>query len=101
MIIREWRARALPDREDAYPRHFRDHVIPELRNCAGFLGAHLSRRLCGDRVEFLLLTRWQSMDAVHAFAGASAGRAVLAPGAVAAVVDFDDTVTHYEVVEEV
>jgi heme-degrading monooxygenase HmoA len=101
MIIREWRGRASAPRADAYPRHFREAVVPELRNVSGFLGAQLSRRRIGDKVEFLVLTRWRSMDALRAFAGASVDRAVVEPGAIAALTDFDATVQHYEVLEEV
>lgn len=99
MIIREWRGRAQAGRADAYPKHFRDHVLPELRGIPGFVGAELCRHPAGDRVEFLVLTRWRSMEAVRSFAGADPDKAVVEPGAVAALIDFDGDVTHYEVVE--
>jgi heme-degrading monooxygenase HmoA len=101
MIIRAWRGRASRARSDAYPKHFRAMVVPELRTVPGFLGAQLGRRADGDKVEFLVLTRWQSMEAVRAFAGAAVDRAVVEPGAVAALDGYDDTVQHYEVIEEV
>jgi heme-degrading monooxygenase HmoA len=101
MIIREWRGRANPSLADVYPRHFRDIVVPELRSLSGFLGAHLSQRQIGDQVEFLVLTRWQSMEAVAAFAGPTVDKAVVEPGAVAALIDFDETVQHYIVIEDV
>jgi|SRR5690348_12278047 heme-degrading monooxygenase HmoA len=101
MIIREWRGRAMPSRADAYPKHFRDIVVPELRSLSGFLGAHLSKRQIGDQVEFLVLTRWQSMEAIGAFTGSSVDKAVVEPGAIAALIDFDDIVQHYIVIEDV
>jgi len=101
MVIREWRARALASQADTYPMHFREHVVPELQGTAGFLGAHLVRRCSGERLEFVVLTRWKSMAAVRDFAGPSPERAVVAPAVAAMVIDFDDTVTHYEVIEEV
>jgi heme-degrading monooxygenase HmoA len=99
MILREWRGRARADETEAYPRHFREAVAPELKAIPGFLGAELCRRPLGDRVEFLVLTRWRSLEAIQAFAGASVETAVVEPGAVAALVDFDDFVRHYESVE--
>ena len=69
MIIREWRGRASASKEDEYPKHFREQVMPELRRIPGFIGAHLSRRKLDDQVEFLVLTRWQSMESIRAFAG--------------------------------
>jgi heme-degrading monooxygenase HmoA len=101
MIIREWRGRAAPAQSAAYRTHFGTHVVPELRKLPGFLGASLSQRQTGDLVEFLVLTRWRSMDAVRSFAGPSVDRAVVEPGAIAALTDFDDTVRHYVVIEEV
>ena len=101
MIIRAWRGRVSQARSDAYPKHFREAVVPALSDVPGFLGAQLSRRAVGDRVEFLVLTRWQSMEAIRAFAGLAVDRAVVEPGAIAALDDFDDSVRHYEVLEEV
>jgi heme-degrading monooxygenase HmoA len=101
MIIREWRGRASSSQADAYPKHFREKVIPELRHVPGFAGAQLARRRLGDKIEFLVLTRWRSMDAIRAFAGEDAEKAVVEPGAVAALMQFDNRVRHYDVVEEV
>ena len=69
-------------------------------NLPGFVGAHLSRRRLGDGIEFLVLTRWKSMDAIRAFAGSEIDNAVVEPGTVAALIDFDAKVQHYEVIEE-
>lgn len=69
MIIREWRGRAAPAQAADYPAHFRQTVLPELRAIGGFCGAHLSQRRMPDHVEFLVLSRWQSMDAIRSFAG--------------------------------
>ncbi|GFE91133.1 antibiotic biosynthesis monooxygenase family protein [Steroidobacter agaridevorans] len=101
MIIREWRGRAARSRTAQYPTHFRTNVVPELRNVPGFLGATLSKREDGEQVEFVVLTRWQSMEAVRAFAGADPSRAVVEPGAVAALNDYDHTVRHYEIIEDI
>jgi len=101
MILREWHGRAAHTNPDAYPRHFCQTVLPELRGTPGFRGASLSRRDLPGKIEFLVLTRWESMDAIGAFAGASVEKAVVEPGAVAALIDYDELVTHYTVIEEV
>ena len=100
MIIREWRGRAAASTAAAYPEHFHVNVLPELQGLPGFLGAYLSRRPLGDGIEFLVLTRWQSMDAIRGFAGNDVSNAVVEPAAVAALLDFDSNVQHYEVIEE-
>jgi heme-degrading monooxygenase HmoA len=101
MILRVWRGRADRARADAYPRHFREQVVPDLRDVTGFLGAHLVQRDLADAIEFTVLTRWASMDAIRAFAGDRVSTAVVEPGAVAALVDYDTEVEHHEVVQEV
>ena len=101
MIIREWRGRAASERAAAYPQHFRTSVVPELKHVPGFLGADLSQREVDGHIEFLVLTRWQSMAAIEAFAGSDVAKAVVEPGAVAALIDFDAHVQHYQVIEQV
>lgn len=101
MVIREWRGRAEVGNEAAYAAHFRREVAPSLRGVRGFLGASLSRREVDGVVEFLVLTRWESMEAIRGFAGDDVERAVVAPGAAAALREFDATVRHYEVVDVV
>jgi heme-degrading monooxygenase HmoA len=99
MIVRAWRGRAERARAHAYAEHFSETVAPELERIEGFAGAELLHREDGDAVEYLVLTRWTDMDAVRAFAGPDAERAVVEPAAVAALADFDRTVRHYEVVQ--
>jgi heme-degrading monooxygenase HmoA len=101
MVLRLWRARADRDREAAYPEHFGRHVVPELLRNPGFLGADLASREVAGGVEFTVCTWWTSMDAVRRFAGAEPDRAVVEPGAVAALRAYDDRVTHHVVLERV
>ena len=99
MIIREWRARAAVSNADAYPEHFRNKVVPDCRQMAGFVGIELSKRLLDDKlIEYVCLTKWRSMDDIRAFAGPDVGKAVIEPGAEKVLVNWDDRVTHYEVV---
>jgi heme-degrading monooxygenase HmoA len=93
-----WRGYASPDQAGAYPEHFRNQVLGDLRQVDGFLGADLVQRETGGMIELSVLTRWTSMDAVAAFAGDDPSRAVVEPGAVAALDHYDETVIHHEVV---
>jgi heme-degrading monooxygenase HmoA len=101
MIVRIWRGWADPAKSEDYPGHFRRSVLPELRATEGFLGAALVRRDDAGLIEFVVTTRWVSLDAIRAFAGETLDRAVVEPGAVAALVRFEETVRHYEVVQAV
>ncbi len=97
MIVRMWSGRAAKHRPEDYKRHFERLVLPELHALPGFLGAMLLRRETADGFEFLVMSQWQSVDAVKVFAGENYERAVIDPGAVAALESYDKVVTHYEV----
>ena len=101
MIIRIWRGWANRAKAGDYPAHFRQTVVPELRATEGFLGAALVRRDDAGLIEFVVTTRWVSLDAIRAFAGETLDRAVVEPGAVAALERFEETVRHYEVIQAV
>jgi heme-degrading monooxygenase HmoA len=100
MIVREWRARANPSRERDYIEYFRRKVLPELGAIDGFLGASLLKEHRSGEVEFVVLTRWASMDAIRKFAGDEIEQAVVHPEAAAMLVSFHCTVRHYDVVED-
>jgi heme-degrading monooxygenase HmoA len=100
MIVRTWRGRTTPARANAYAHHFHTNVMPELRGIGGFLGASLLKDEKDGVVEYFVLTRWASLDAIKAFAGEDYDNAVVEPEAVAALTDFDRIVRHYEAVEE-
>ena len=97
MVVRTWRGYGAMADAQAYPRHLLQSVRPKLEQLAGFRGLYLLRRRDFEEIEFLVLTLWDSMDAVHAFAGEQPEQAVVEPEARAALVRFDKTVQHYEV----
>lgn len=98
MILRMWRARASPEQADLYFKHATQKVFPALRAIEGHRGAYLLRGLVGGAVEIVVMTLWDSMEAVRKFAGSKPDRAVVDPEARAVLTDFDDFVTHFEVV---
>jgi len=98
MIARTWRGRAATDKAEAYVRHVTGTVLPEVARLPGHRGGYVLRRAAGGEVEFLVVTLWDSLDAVRAFAGADLGRAVVEPAARAVLSGYDDVVRHYEVV---
>jgi heme-degrading monooxygenase HmoA len=99
MIVRVWRGWAPLTKPEDYPAHFSRAVLPELRATEGFLGAMLMRQVDKDGIEFVVMTKWASLEDIKSFAGESLDRAVVEPGAVAALDRFDEIVQHYEVVD--
>lgn len=98
MIARHWRGVADAARAREYEQHLRLETFPSLGRIAGFVDAAILRRSIATGVEFLIVTRWQSMEAIRQFAGADPEAAVVPPVVEAMMVEYDRRVTHYEVV---
>ncbi|GAB7051731.1 antibiotic biosynthesis monooxygenase [Catenuloplanes indicus] len=97
MIARVWRGWVRAQDADGYDRHYRAEVLSTLRAVNGFGGARLMRRTVGDEVEFLAITYFADMDAVHRFAGDDPEAPVIADAVRALFVRYDTLVRHYEV----
>ena len=95
MIARLWRGNAGRRKDaDAYQRHVTQQRDPRLKGIAG----HGARRCCAGE-EFLVITFWESMDAIRRFAGEDPERAVVEPEARAVLEEYDELVSHYEVMQ--
>jgi heme-degrading monooxygenase HmoA len=100
MIVRRWEAVAKPGHAAAYRQHLEDAVLPQLRALPGFIGLTLMRTDRQGRIGLVVESRWHSMDAIRAFAGAAPEAAVVEQAARAVLSEFDDFATHYEVMLE-
>ena len=95
-IVRSWSARATTTGADAYLAHFQHAVLPALRRVTGHRGALVLRRRGDHGVEITVLSLWESMAAIHEFAGADATVAVIEPEARAILQTFDARAEHFE-----
>jgi heme-degrading monooxygenase HmoA len=98
MVVRSWRGYGALASPEAYPTHLLEEVYPKLAQLPGFCGLYLLRRQHPNEVEFLVLTLWESMEAIRAFAGPEPEQAVVEPAARTALLRYDSLVSHYEVV---
>ena len=98
MIARLWRGWTSRDNADPYERFLREHMFPSMQRVPGFLGAELLRREDDDdEIAFVTITRFESYDAVRAFAGANYEQAVIEPEARALLSRHDERSEHFEV----
>jgi heme-degrading monooxygenase HmoA len=98
MIARTWRGVTSTDDAPAYLAYLHRTGLAEYRQTEGNLGVLALRRVVKDRAEFLLVSLWDSADAIRRFAGDDIERAVFYPEDERFLVDRDDHVSHYEVV---
>ena len=97
MISRHWSALVRRERAADYVAHLQAETFPAIRLSDGFVDAEILRRAVADGVEFVVITRWRSMDAIEKFAGADPERSVVPVHAQAMMISFDARVRHYEV----
>ncbi len=71
-------------------------LFPSMGAIAGFRSAEVLRRPDGGEVAFVTLTRFDSLDAIRAFAGADHEVPVLEPQALALLSHYDDRALHFE-----
>ena len=102
MIARTWRGVTRASDADRYATYVEETGLRAFRETPGNLGALLLRRPLGDATEatteFLVVSFWDSMDAVKRFAGPRPEQAVFYPEDDRYLVRRDLSVDHFEVV---
>jgi antibiotic biosynthesis monooxygenase (ABM) superfamily enzyme len=96
MITRLWRGWTARADADAYEQFLLTELFPSLRAISGFRGAEVLRRPDGGEVAFVTLTRFDSLDAIRAFAGADYEVPVLEPQALVLLSHYDERALHFD-----
>jgi antibiotic biosynthesis monooxygenase (ABM) superfamily enzyme len=96
MITRMWRGWTGEEDADSYQRFLLEELFPSMRDIPGFLGADVLRRIEGEEVAFVTLTRFQTIEDIRAFAGESFDVPVIEPRAAALLSHYDERAVHYE-----
>jgi len=99
MISRQWRGLAKAACAAEYEEHLRTETFPALNTMPGFIDASMMKRPFDHAVEFLVVTRWESLESIVRFAGADLEAAVVPAKVQAMMVEYDTRVRHYEIVE--
>jgi len=99
MISRIWHGWTTKANADAYEALLKEEIFVgiEGRQIAGYRGIQLLRRELGDEVEFVTIMRFDSLEAVRAFAGEDYEAAVVPPKAIELLSHFDARSHHYQV----
>jgi heme-degrading monooxygenase HmoA len=98
MIARLWRGATRQEVADQYLDCLRETGLTDYAATEGHRGTIALRRQVDGRAEFLLITLWDSMDAIQRFAGAEPERAVFYDEVDHHLVERDERATHFEVV---
>jgi heme-degrading monooxygenase HmoA len=98
MIARIWRGVTSSKDADAYLAYLKRTGLAAYRATPGNHAVFALRRIVKDRAEFLLLTLWDSDEAIRQFAGADPDRAVFYPEDERFLVEKGERVDHFDVV---
>ncbi|GIL38797.1 hypothetical protein [Roseiterribacter gracilis] len=96
MIVRAWHGWTRRDDADRYAQFLEHEFLPAAEAIPGLRGAQILRRDDGDEVAFLILTHFETIDAIREFAGTDWEAAHIAPQAMQWLTRFDRRCAHYE-----
>ena len=97
MIARTWHGVTDASKANEYLDYLKQTGVPEYQETKGNRGVYVLRRVDRDRAHFLLLTLWESEDAIKRFAGSEIEKAKYYPEDEKYLLELETTVTHYEV----
>jgi heme-degrading monooxygenase HmoA len=69
MITRIWHGTTPAAKSDEYLDLMQTIALPDYRSTPGNQGAYALRRIEGETAHFLMVTFWESEEAIRAFAG--------------------------------
>jgi len=98
MIARIWRGVTPAAKADAYLEYMHRTGLSEYRDKEGNQGAFVLREIRDDRAEFVVLSLWESLEAVKTFAGDEIETPVYYPEDDQYLLWREPKVAHYEVV---
>jgi len=99
MIARIWRGAVRAQQADEYYRYLEDTGVKEYRQTAGNRGVQVLRRIQGETCEYLLITFWESWEAIRRFAGDQPEKAVYYPRDREFLLALEPDVQHFKVME--
>lgn len=97
MISRQWTGIAPQEKAPAYIAHLQNDTLPKLSSIKGFIKASILKRTVPEGVEFLIITEWESLEAIRQFAGADPEVAVVPAEVKEIMIRYDKAVKHYEI----
>ena len=98
MIARIWHGRTLTAKADEYQKYLNVSGVERILKTQGNHGVEVLRKTDGPRTDFVVISYWESIDAVKRFAGPDFERAVIMDRDKEFLIEVEPNVLHYEVV---
>lgn len=96
MISRHWKGVAKKERANDYVHHLKTSTFKQIGKISGFISAKILTREIEEGTEFLIITEWDSLEAIKQFAGTSFDTAVVPKVVQDIMISYDSKVRHYD-----
>lgn len=100
MIVRMWHGMVEASKSDEYAEFMKERAAPDYSSVHGLKKLMFLRRVEADVAHFLLVTHWDSMEAVEEFAGDRPEKAKYYPEDDNFLLEKEETSALYEVFYE-
>ena len=100
MIVRMWHGMVEASRANEYAEFMKERAVPDYSSVDGLKKLIFLRDVQADVAHFLLVTHWESMEAVKAFAGQRPEKAKYYPEDDEFLLEKEETSALYEVFYE-
>jgi heme-degrading monooxygenase HmoA len=97
VIARVWRGRTPAAKAAAYEAYLARTGLVDYRATSGNRGVLALARIEGEEAEFLLISFWDSLEAIKRFAGPDVERAHYYPEDETFLLEMEPRVSHYQV----
>src|SRR5437016_2116398 len=101
MIARIRRGITLKEKSDDYLAYLHETGLKDYAKTSGNRGVTVLRREQGEHCDIMLISLWESMEAVRAFAGENPERSVYYPEDDQFLLQMEPLVRHYDVSEQI
>jgi len=96
MIARSWHGVVPALKAEAYLKYLLETGVPDYQATPGNRGVYVLKRIEGDQAHFLLISLWESWEAIRAFAGEDVEQARYYPQDTQFLLELEPNVIHYE-----
>ena len=97
MIARMWHGATDAAKADDYLDYLNRTGVPDLQATEGNQGVYVLRQIEAGRAHFVLISLWESADAIRSFAGEDIASARYYPEDGRFLLELEPEVAHYEV----
>ncbi len=101
MIARVWHGTTSKENRAAYLKYLKANSIKAFKKSKGNQGAFILVRDSKELTEYLIVSLWESMEAIEDFAGTDSSKAVYFPKDSEFLLGLEPGVKHYEVAARV